>query len=109
MKHEHAMCRANDIKQKHLLGGNLAQKKKKTIRFAFFFPYLLFVTFYFIFVIFLYFFSFISILRTMVCLKCEVIERILVFFVVFSKNKRVLVLSFELSLVYENTSIMYEN
>jgi hypothetical protein len=45
----------------------------------------------------------------MVCLKCEVIEIILVFFVVFSKNKRVLVLFFELSLVYENMSIMYEN
>jgi len=30
MKNEHATCRANDIKQKHLLGGNLAQKEKKT-------------------------------------------------------------------------------
>ena len=30
MKNEHATCRANDIKQKRLLGGNLAQKEKKT-------------------------------------------------------------------------------
>jgi hypothetical protein len=29
MKHEHVMCRVNDIKQKHLLGANPAQKKKK--------------------------------------------------------------------------------
>jgi len=28
MKNEHATCRANDIKQKRLLGGNPAQKKK---------------------------------------------------------------------------------
>jgi hypothetical protein len=28
MKNEHATCRANDIKQKHLLGGNPAQKEK---------------------------------------------------------------------------------
>ena len=34
MKNEHATCRANDIKQKRLLGGNPAKKK---IRFAFFF------------------------------------------------------------------------
>jgi len=37
MKNEHATCRANDIKQKRLLGGNPAQKEKKTNRFAFFF------------------------------------------------------------------------
>jgi len=36
MKNELAACRANDIKQKRLLGGNPAQKKK--IRFAFVFP-----------------------------------------------------------------------
>jgi len=29
MKNEHATCQANDIKQKRLLGGNPAQKKKK--------------------------------------------------------------------------------
>jgi len=29
MKNEHATCRANDIKQKRLLGGNPAQKEKK--------------------------------------------------------------------------------
>jgi hypothetical protein len=81
MKHEHMMCRANDINQKRLLGGNLAQKEKK-IRFALFFPYLLFFTFYFIFVILLYLFSFISTLRTMLCLKYRGIERILIFFVV---------------------------
>ena len=30
MKNEHATCRANDIKQKRLLGGNPAQKEKKS-------------------------------------------------------------------------------
>jgi len=30
MKNEHATCRANDIKQKRLLGGNPAYKEKKT-------------------------------------------------------------------------------
>jgi len=29
MKNEHAICRANDIKQKRLLGGNPAYKGKK--------------------------------------------------------------------------------
>jgi hypothetical protein len=29
MKNEHATCRANDIKQKRLLGGNPAQKRKE--------------------------------------------------------------------------------
>jgi len=28
MKNEHATCQANDIKQKHLLRGNLAKEKK---------------------------------------------------------------------------------
>jgi hypothetical protein len=45
MKHEHAMCRANDIEQKHLLGGNPTQKEKKTdllsFSFIFFFCILL--------------------------------------------------------------------
>jgi len=82
MKNEHAACRANDIKQKRLLGGNPAQKKN---RFAFFFfPYLLFFAFYFIFVILLYSFSFISTLRTMLCFKCGGIGRILVFLFSFS-------------------------
>jgi len=81
MKHEHVMCRVNDIKQKHLLGANPAQKKKKN-RFAFFFPYLLFFAFYFTFIILLYYFSFISTLRTILCLKCGGIEIILIFFVV---------------------------
>jgi len=36
MKNEHATCRANDIKQKRLLGGNPAQKKKKTDLLSFF-------------------------------------------------------------------------
>jgi hypothetical protein len=66
MRHEHAMCPANDIKQKRLLGGN----QKKIFKFAFFFLYLLFFTFYFMFVILLYSFSFISTLRTILCLKC---------------------------------------
>jgi len=35
MKNEHAKCRANDIKQKRLPGGNPAQKEKKN-RFALF-------------------------------------------------------------------------
>jgi hypothetical protein len=30
MKNEHATCQANDIKQKRLLGGNPAQKEKKS-------------------------------------------------------------------------------
>jgi len=60
--------------------------KRKKIRFAFFFPYLLFFTFYFIFVILLYSFSFISTFRTILCFKCGGIKRILVFFVVF-QNK----------------------
>jgi len=34
MKNKHAACRANDIKQKRLLGGNPAQKEKNN-RFAF--------------------------------------------------------------------------
>ena len=67
------MCRASDIKQKRLLGGNPAQEKKN--RFAFFFPYLLFFAFYFIFVTLLYSFSFISTLRTMLCFKCGDIGR----------------------------------
>jgi len=83
MMNEHATYRTNDIKQKHLLRGNLAKEKK--IRFALFCSYLLFFAFYFIFVILLYFFSFISTLRTMLCLKCGGIGRILIFFVV-SKN-----------------------
>jgi hypothetical protein len=88
MKNEHSACRANDIKQKRLLGGNPAQKEKKN-RFAFFFPYLLFFTFYFIFIILLYSFSFISTLRAMLCFKCQGIKRILVFFVIFQKKNYV--------------------
>jgi hypothetical protein len=39
MKNKHAACQANDIKQKHLLGGNPAQKEKKTdlLSFSFIF------------------------------------------------------------------------
>jgi len=48
MKHEHVMCRANDIKQKRLLGSNPTTKQKNKFRFTFFFPYLLFFAFYFI-------------------------------------------------------------
>jgi len=36
MKNEHATCRANDIKQKRLLGGNPAQKEKKSDLLSFF-------------------------------------------------------------------------
>jgi hypothetical protein len=64
----------------------IERQPNKKIRFAFFFPYLLFFAFYFIFVIFLHSFSFISILRTMLCLKCRSIEIILIFFVVFQKQ-----------------------
>jgi hypothetical protein len=64
-----------------------ASQKKKTDLLSFF-SYLLFFTFYFIFVILLYSFSFISTLRTMLCLKCRGIERILVFFVVPKKTKK---------------------
>jgi len=49
MKHEHVMCRVNDIKQKHLLGANPAQKKKKK-QIWFLFPLS------FIFCILLYFY-----------------------------------------------------
>jgi hypothetical protein len=31
MKNEHATCQANDIKQKHLLGGKLAHIKKSNL------------------------------------------------------------------------------
>jgi hypothetical protein len=85
MKHEHAMCRANDIEQKHLLGGNPTQKEKK-IRFAFFFLYLLFFCILLYFghsLIFLFFFS---TLRIMLCLKCGGIERILIFFFCVKKK-----------------------
>jgi hypothetical protein len=81
---------SNDIKKKRLLGGNPAQKEKKII-FAFFFPYLLFFTFYFIFVILFYSFSFISTLKTMLCLKCGGIKGILVFFVIFQKKNLCLI------------------
>jgi hypothetical protein len=83
------------------------QHKKKYFRFAFFFPYLLFFVFYFIFVILLYSFSFISTLRTMLYFKCGGIRRIFVFFVVLKKKNYVW--SLELLLIFENTSIMYEN
>jgi len=76
------MCRANDIKQKHLLGGN-PTKKSELLPFSLIF----FFVFYFIFVILLYSFSFISILRTMLCLKCGGIKRILAFFVFFFIKK----------------------
>jgi hypothetical protein len=56
MKHEHAMCRANDIEQKHLLGGNPTQKEKKTDLLSF--SFIFFFAFYFIFVILLYSFFF---------------------------------------------------
>jgi len=82
MKNELAACRANDIKQKRLLGGNPAQKKKSDL--LSFFPYLLFFAFYFIFVVLLYSFSFISTLRTMLCFKCGGIGRILVLLFWFS-------------------------
>jgi len=49
MKNEHVTCRANDIKQKRLLGGNPTQKEKKNQIF-FLFPLS------FIFHILLYFF-----------------------------------------------------
>jgi len=35
MKNEHATCRANDIKQKRLLGGNPAQKERKSDSLSF--------------------------------------------------------------------------
>jgi hypothetical protein len=85
MKNEHATCQANDIKQKHLLGGNPTKKKSDLLSF---FPYLLFFAFNFIFVILLYSFSFISTLMTMLCFKCGGIGKILVFFVVFKKKKK---------------------
>jgi hypothetical protein len=50
--------------------------------------------------------SFISTLRTMLCLKCGGIERILVFCCV---KKNSIFDLFELPLIYENMSIMHEN
>jgi uncharacterized membrane protein (DUF485 family) len=55
--------------------------KRKKFKFAFFFL-IFFFTFYFIFIILLYSFYIISTLRTMLCLKCGGIKRILVFFVI---------------------------
>jgi hypothetical protein len=69
--------------------------KRKKIRFAFFFPYLLFFIFYFNFIILLYSFSFISTLRTMLCLKCGGIKRIFVFFVVFFLKKNLCLIFFK--------------
>ena len=66
------------------LTGRQPNTKRKKNRFAFFFPYLLFFTFYFILVILLYFFSFISTLRTMLYFKCGGIGRMLVFLFWFS-------------------------
>jgi len=88
-----------------VLTGRQPSTKRKKIRFAFFFPYLLFFVFYFIFVILLCSFSFTSTLRTMLCLKVWGYWENFNFLCCFSK-KKVLVLSFELSLVYENISIM---
>jgi hypothetical protein len=47
MKDEHAMCRANDIKQKRLLRGNPAQKEKKSdlLSFSLIFYFLYFTLF----------------------------------------------------------------
>jgi len=50
MKHEHAMCWANDIKQKRLLGGNPTQKKLDLLSFPLIFYFchsLIFLFFYF--------------------------------------------------------------
>jgi hypothetical protein len=85
MSHEHVMCQANDIEQRHLLGGNIT---KKIISDLFYFPLsFIFCILLYVFVIFLYSFSFISTLRTMLCLKCGGIWRILVFFVVSVSKK----------------------
>jgi len=48
MKNEHATCRANDIKQKRLLGGNPAQKEKKqTDLLSFFLSFIFRILLYF--------------------------------------------------------------
>jgi len=106
-RNEHATCRANDIKQKCLLGGNPTQKEKKSDLLSFS------IIFYFLhFTLFLSF-SYISFLLFQhwgqcCCLKCGGIKRILVFFVIFFYKKSMFNL-FELPLVFENMSIMYEN
>jgi len=48
MKNEHTTCQANDIKQKRLLGGNLAQKEKKKdlLSFSLIFYFLHFTLFF---------------------------------------------------------------
>lgn len=85
MKNEHATCQANDIKQRRLLGGSPAQKKKSDLlSFSLSF---IFSHFNLFSVILLCSFAFISTLRTMLCFKCGGIGRILVFFVIFQKIK----------------------
>jgi hypothetical protein len=81
MKNEHATCQANDIKQKRLLGGNLAQKEKKSDLLSFSLSSI-FLHFNLFSIILLCSFAFISTLKTMLCFKCGGIGRILVFFVV---------------------------
>jgi len=47
MKNEHATCRANDIKQKRLLGGNPAKRKKiDLLSFSLIFYFLYFTLFF---------------------------------------------------------------
>jgi hypothetical protein len=47
MKNEHATCRANNIKQKRLLGGNPAQKEKKTDLLSFLLSFIFRILLYF--------------------------------------------------------------
>jgi len=90
MKNEHATCRANDIKQKCLLGGNPAQKEKKNqICFLFSLSFIFRILLYFYhYLIFLFFYFNIE---DNVVFKVWGIKRILVFFVIFQKQNLCLI------------------
>jgi hypothetical protein len=108
MKHEHVMCRANDIKQKCLLGGNPTQKN---IRFALFFSLIFYfrILFYFYHSLIFIFFYF-NIEDNFVFKVWGYKEDFLFLFRLKKrKRKKKCLLSFELPLVYNHMSIMYEN
>jgi len=108
MKHEHVICRANDIKQKRLLGGNPTQKN---IRFALFFSLIFYfrILFYFCHSLIFIFFYF-NIEDNFVFKVWGYKEDFLFLFRLKKrKRKKKCLLSFELPLVYNHMSIMYEN
>ena len=103
MKHEHAMCQANNIKQKCLLEGNSTKKKNQICSF---FPLsFIFRILPYVFLLFYIPFFLISTLTTISCLKYRGIWKNFDFLI----KKKVKDLSFELPLVYKSMSIIYEN